>query len=139
MQITYPEKFYDSLKTEIIEEKRNAKYIGAWSIKTKDGNWSLHPVEVFYQSELKNPSHSHYFGIYLDSEGRPWICNAASAFANPIYGVVADDGEVVVSGYRHDYRQSKDGSAFIDGGRDYTRTNRKPIELTMVDGKLKIS
>jgi hypothetical protein len=45
----------------------------------------------------------------------------------------------VVSGYRHDYRTSSDGSAFIDGGRDYTRTNRKPIELTMVDGELKVS
>lgn len=139
MQITYPEKFYDSLKTEIVEKMRNAKYLGAWSIKTKDGAWSLHPVEVFYQPVLKDPSHSHYFGIYLDSEGRPWICNAESAFAEPIYGVVADDGEIVVSGYRHDYRQSQDGSAFIDGGRDYTRTNRPAIELTMVDGELKVS
>lgn len=139
MQITYPEKFYDSLKTEIVEEKRQAKYLGAWAVKTKDGAWSLHPVEVFYQPELKDPSHSHYFGIYLDSEGRPWICNAESAFAEPIYGVVADNGEVIVSGYRHDYRQSQDGSAFIDGGRDYTRTNRPAIELTMIDGELKVS
>jgi hypothetical protein len=88
---------------------------------------------------LKDPSHSHYFGVYVSHDGHVYICNAESAFSDPILGVVADSGEIVVSGYRHDYRTSSDGSAFIDGGRDYTRTNRKPIELTMVDGELKVS
>jgi hypothetical protein len=139
MNIKLPEKFYDSLKTDVVEQMYNAKYIGAWAVKTKDGGWSLHPVEVFYQPVLKDPSHSHYFGIYLGPEAHVYICNANSAFSEPIYGVVADNGEIVVSGHRHDYRTSSDGSAFIDGGRDYTRTNRKPIELTMVDGELKVS
>jgi hypothetical protein len=52
------------------------------------------------------------------------ITNAISAFEHPMLGVVADDGEVIVSGYRHDYRRSKDGTVFIDGGRDYTRYGR---------------
>jgi hypothetical protein len=139
MNIKLPEKFYDSLKTDVVEQMYNAKYIGAWAVKTKDGGWSLHPVEVFYQPVLKDPSHSHYFGVYVSHDGHVYICNAESAFSDSILGVVADSGEIVVSGYRHDYRTSSDGSAFIDGGRDYTRTNRKPIELTMVDGELKVS
>ena len=59
MNIKLPAKFYDSLKTEVVEQKYNAKYIGAWAVKTKDGGWSLNPVEVFYQPVLKDPSHSH--------------------------------------------------------------------------------
>jgi hypothetical protein len=139
MNIKLPEKFFDSLKIEVVEQKYNAKYIGAWAVKTKDGGWSLHPVEVFYQPVLKDPSHSHYFGIYVSHDGHVYICNAESAFSDPILGVVADDGEIVVSGYRHDYRTSTDGSAFIDGGRDYTRSNKVAIKLTMVDGELKVS
>jgi hypothetical protein len=139
MNIKLPEKFHDSLKLEVVEQKYNAKYIGAWAVKTKDGGWSLHPVEVFYQPVLKDPSHSHYFGVYTSHDGHVYICNAASAFSEPLRGVIADNGDIVVSGYRHDFRTSSDGSVFIDGGRDYTRSNRKTIELTMIDGELKIS
>ena len=36
--------------------------------------------------------------------------------------VVAANGDVIYSRYRHDYRHSPDGSVWIDGGRDYTRS-----------------
>jgi hypothetical protein len=50
------------------------------------------------------------------------ICDAITATQEDIWGVVANDGEVIYSRYRHDYRTSKDGSVMIDGGRDYTKT-----------------
>jgi hypothetical protein len=134
-----PTPFYDSLKIESVERLYKAKYLGPWSVKDKNGDWSLHPVEVFYQPELQDPSHSHYFGVYLGPEGHAYICNAASAFSENIDAVISDDGEIIFSGYRHDYRKSKDGTAFIDGGRDYIRTNRKTISLTMVNGELIVS
>lgn len=134
-----PIPFYDSLKIESVERLYGARYIGPWSVKDKYGQWSLHPVEVFYQPELKDPSHSHYFGMYMGPEGHVHICDAKSAFSGNIAGVIADDGEIIVSGYRHDYRISQDGTAFIDGGRDYVRTNREIVPLSMVDGELIVS
>ncbi len=138
-RICKPIPFYDSLKIDSIERLYEVKYIGPWSIKTKDGNWSLHPVEVFYQSELRDAKHSHYMGVYMGPEGYVYICDAKSAFSEDIAAVIADDGEIVVSGYRHDYRSSEDGTTFIDGGRNYTRTNREIISLSMVDGELIVS
>ncbi len=141
-RVCKPTTFYDALKIDSVERLYDAKYVGAWSIKDKTNGWSLHPVEVFYQPILKDPSHKHYFGLYMGPEGHVYICDATSAFSESILGAVADDGEVVVSGYRHDYRTSEDGSVFIDGGREYFRTNAGPdrlIEMRMVDGELKVS
>jgi len=139
-EISIPTTFYQSVNIESIERLYEAKYVGAWSIKEKSGNWSLHPVEVFYQPILKDPSHKHYFGVYLGPEGHVHICDATSAFSDPIAGAVANDDEIIVSGYRHDYRKSRDGSVFIDGGRDYIKTNtRKLVNLTMVEGNLIVS
>jgi len=139
-KVSIPTTFYDSLKIESVERLYEAKYVGAWSIKDKTGDWSLHPVEVFYQPILKDASHKHYFGVYLGPEGHAYICDATSAFSEKIVGVVSNDGEIIVSGYRHDYRKSKDGSVFIDGGRDYIRTNTgNVVYLTMINGELKVS
>ena len=38
-----------------------------------------------------------------------------------IAGIVANNGDVIYSRYRHDCRWSPDNSVMIDGGRDYTR------------------
>lgn len=62
--------------------------------------------------------------FYLD--GQAMITNAESAFSEPITGVVAKDGEIIFSRFRHDYQESTDGSVFVDGGRDYLRTNTHP-------------
>ncbi len=120
-----------------IEENRGAKYVCDTCIgvpiqklgePTGQWNWWNYPVAVFYQS---NPSlvpkdGSQYFGLYYkrhlpDSPLKGYICNAISAAQTPIVGVVADDGEIIYSHYRHDFRQSADKSVWIDGGRDYTR------------------
>jgi len=54
-----------------------------------------------------------------------YITEASSAFSDPIAGIPTDDGEVIVSRYRHDYVE-KDGR-MIDGGRDYVRSSLHPI------------
>lgn len=105
----------------VIEAKYGAKYVGPFCIQDMRGNWTHDPVDVFYQP---NPDiekgHSHYFGIFR-RDGEVFICNAASAFDVPLTGLVAGNGEVVVSRWRHDFRQAKDGTVAIDGGRNYTR------------------
>jgi len=52
--------------------------------------------------------------------------------------LLTDDGEVLVSRYRHDYVEK--GPYMIDGGRDYLRTSGnavagKLVEVTVVDGE----
>lgn len=122
-------KPYHRLYIAECEKKYNATYMGYFSLKTKRGGWSDRPVEVFYQPEPDVASgHSHYFGLFTDDTGL-YITNAISAFEEPMIGMVARSGEIVISRYAHDYRQV--GDQFIDGGRDYTRLGGTPIPETV--------
>jgi hypothetical protein len=113
-----------------LEERRNAKYVCETCIQSsvpmdktqvmKPG-WINHPVLVFY-TPVAHPEGSNWFGIYFTAAGQGMICNAASAVEHDIQGVVAANGEIIYSKYRHDYRMSSDGTAMADGGRDYFKT-----------------
>ena len=104
-----------------LEEHYKSKYMGYWTTKRKDGEWNDDPVDVFYNPNPDtSKGHSHYFGLFM-KDHKVMITNAESAFSEPIVGVVAEDNEVLVSRYRHDY--SEKGDAFIDGGREYYRYN----------------
>ena len=122
----------------IIEKNYGAKYMGYWAILRKSG-WSDKPVDVFYQPNPDvSKGHSHYFGMFRTFEGQTMITDAASAFSEPITGLLTEDDEVLVSRYRHDYVQK--GPYMIDGGRDYLRTSGnnadgKLVKITVVDGE----
>lgn len=120
-----------------IEEKYGAKYMGYWCTKSARGGWNEQPVDVFYQP---NPNvelgHKHYFGMFVQNE-TPYICDASSAFGEPIYGMPCEDGEVIVSRYCHNYVTK--GDRMIDGGRDYTRSSVHPtVKITVVEDKFVI-
>lgn len=106
-----------------VENKYGAKFLGPYCIRDKRESWSEQPVDVFYQPNPDtSKGHSEYFGIYMDAlAGSVYICNAQTAFSEPMTGIVADNGQVVVSRWRHECRRSLDGSVTIDGGRDYVR------------------
>jgi len=134
MFVKIPEDGYWFAKESIrqIEENYGAKYMGYWTIKNKFGNWGESPVDVFYQPNPDtSKGHTHYFGMFSRHES-VFITEASSAFSEPIAGIPTDDGEVIVSRYRHDYVE-KDGR-MIDGGRDYTRSSMHPIVQITVDG-----
>jgi len=121
----------DSIKK--VEELRNARYMGYWCTKRSDGeSWNETPVDVFYQP---NPDieagHSNYFGLHI-RDGTLFITDAKSCFSEPIIGSICEDGEIIVSRYRHDYIEKK--GAMIDGGRDYTRTNGCKLILVEING-----
>jgi len=106
---------------KMVQEHYGGTYVGYFCTKRRDGSWNDTPVDVFYQPNPDvSKGHSHYFGVFRRDVG-VYITNAISVTEQPMLGVVANDGEVVVSRYRHDYRRSNDGSVFIDGGRDYTK------------------
>lgn len=120
----------DSIKK--VEKIRNATYMGYWCTKRLDGEtWNEKPVDVFYQPNPDTEKgHSNYFGL-LFKNGNLFITDAATAFVEPLVGIKTDDGEVIVSRYRHDCVNK--GEHMIDGGRDYIRTNGSPtISITVV-------
>jgi len=133
--------FIDAKGIKYIEEKYNAKYVFESCLKNKNGDWANFPAAIFYTEEA-HPEGSNYFGVYLkyDYDGTkiPMIANGIAATQVVIKGIKADNGDIVYSRYRHDYRNSPDGSVFIDGGRDYIRTNNisNLVELKVVKDKL---
>lgn len=140
MYITTPRDGYHFNESQIskIEEMKSAKYMGYWCTKRLDGqSWNERPVDVFYQP---NPNvelgHKHYFGMFTQ-DGAVWITDATTAFDDPMSGVICEDGEVIVSRYRHDYVTK--GNHMIDGGRDYLRCSMSPLaRVSVVDGEFVI-
>jgi hypothetical protein len=131
--------FNESGIKRIAEMHGAATYMGFWCTKGKGGNWNDTPVDVFYQP---NPDvakgHTNYFGVFRRNEADAlWITNAETAFSEPMTGVICEDGEVLVSRYRHDYRTK--GDRMVDGGRDYTRRSLHPTAtVTVVNGNFVI-
>lgn len=121
-----------------LEKIFNAKYLGYWAIKDKKDQWSEIPVDVFYQPNPdKSKGHSEYFGIFVEGN-QFFLCNAKSAFDGPILGVLSDDGEVLVSRFRHDYVSKE--MIFTDGGRDYFRHSKsKVIEIKVNNGEYELN
>lgn len=117
-----------------VEEKYNAKFVGQFCCKTRGGTWAESPADVYWQ-ETPPEGYSNYFAL-ITQMGSVYITSGASAVEPLITGVVANDGEVIYSRYRHDYRSSKDGSVWIDGGRDYVRSGTNNfVTLKVVDGE----
>jgi hypothetical protein len=109
------------------------KFIGMLTIKTQTG-WSDDPVAVFWQEKVADPTHSNYFGLYVQARSL-MICNAISVAEGEWSGVLDHTtGEIVFSRYRHDYRQSRSGTVFADGGRDYFRGSGKYLIKMRVEG-----
>lgn len=119
-RINYGECTTPFLNLQAIERKYNAKYIGDFCLKVISGGWSTSPAAIFWQEKPPVEGYSNYFGIIARDEG-VYITSGASAFSEPIEGIVSEDGEVVYSRFRHDFRSLSDGSGSIDGGRDYTK------------------
>jgi hypothetical protein len=115
------------------EHMYSAKYMGYWCTKRLNGeSWNDNPVDVFYQpNPNRELGHSNYFGLFFQNDNL-WITDAQSAFSDPITGIETDDGEVIVSRYRHNYVE-KD-KYMIDGGRDYLRTSGGPFVRVRVEG-----
>jgi hypothetical protein len=119
----------------VVEEKYGAKYMGVWCTKNKLGQWNEQPVDVFYQPNPdKSKGHTNYFGLFTKN-GTLYICDASSAFSEPIYGLLTDEDEVLVSRCRHDYRCKNE--YMIDGGRDYIRrsTEGDLVRVEVNEGK----
>lgn len=120
-----------------VEEKYNATFVGQFALKTRDGGWSADTCgDVYWQATPPNPEYSNYFALIMQ-DGTAYITSGASAVEGVINGVIAEDGEVIYSRYRHDFRISTDGTAWVDGGRDYMRHGgvAPTVQLKIVNGE----
>lgn len=129
----------DDVKFDIakIEEKYNAKFVGQLCLRTKDGGWQSDDCcDIYYQEIPPVKGYSKYFALVIQG-GAAYITGGATAVEGVIAGIVANDGEIIYSRYRHDYRTSTDGTAVIDGGRDYVKcsTGGKTIAMKIIDGE----
>lgn len=122
-------------KIEQVEAHYKAKFVGMLPGKTRDGSWALDPLAVFYQETPPVKGYSNYMGLLI-RDGKTYITSGASAVEGIIVGAVAANGEIIYSNCRWDMRHSKDGSVWIDGGRDYVRTGgAKLINMVIIDGE----
>lgn len=136
MYISTPSVGYwlSEANVKTVETGYNAKYLGPWTIKDRSGNWTNYPVDVFYvESPDTSKGHSNYFGLFKKGDSL-MICDASSAFSEPIVGLLAENNEVLISRYRHDY--VKKGEVFVDGGREYLRRSAgKMVEVNVYCGE----
>ena len=117
--------FLDEGQIKNIEEKHNAKYVFETCLKGYNGAWINAPAAIFY-SKVPHPMGSNYFAFYRgDSKLNYMICDAKEHIDGDFQGIKALNGDIIYSRFRHDFRNSPDGSVFIDGGRDYTRWGGK--------------
>lgn len=132
MKLVNESSLFSKENIEKIETVRNAKYV--CDTEHKD----IH-VSVFYGETAHPISGSRYFALYYADT--LMITDGSFIESQEIPGVVADNGDVIFSRYRHDYHTSPDGSVFADGGRAYLRTNAGPdrqVTLLVRDGVLRI-
>jgi hypothetical protein len=119
-----------------IEKIKSAKYV---CTTEKDDIC----IEIFYGDTPHPDSGSRYFGLYKGGWNRElYITDGSFVEDQLISAVIADNGDIVYSRYRHDYRSSPDGSVWIDGGRAYTRRGLYPKEkhctLVVREGVLQV-
>jgi hypothetical protein len=119
-----------------IEDLRKAKYVCASEHKDMC-------VEVFYGDDAHPVSGSRYFALYKTTRTNELMITDGSFIEDQeINAVIADNGDIVYSRYRHDYRKSNDNSVWIDGGRAYTRSGLyskdKQCMLEVRNGSLQV-
>ena len=98
---------------------------------------------VFYGITPHPDSGSRYFALYMTSDtNQLMITNGSWVEDQEFAGIVADNGDIIFSRSRHDYRVSDDESVWIDGGREYIRrplvSVDRMVRLTVYKGRLEV-
>jgi hypothetical protein len=118
MKINNECTFMNSSQIKIIENGYDAKYIYESELYHHEKDcWSNTLGAIFYQSNLKDVSHSHWFA-YFKRGDKFFITSAERTIKHQILAIEYD-GKYFYSHYTHDFISTPIG--FIDGGRQYTR------------------
>jgi hypothetical protein len=135
--------FFSERNIKRAEEHYQAKFVDTFDL-------GYGPVDVFYNPNPDvSKGHSHYFAL-RQIVGNILISNGSKVLELPLIGLRADDGEIMFSRHRHDYRTSQDGTVSVDGGVDYFRTsihndssgipfNERLVKLKVVEDRIEVS
>lgn len=92
----------------------------------------------YYYRETPHPKFgNHYLGISVDDYGMRdrVVLSRGDHIEDKTFGMIRDDnGAFHYSSYVHDYVELSNGK-FIDGGRDYIRTNTDVVIMQIKDGR----
>lgn len=142
MNVLVDSTIFNSDQIKVIEDRFTAQYVCETTIRFKNG-WADFPVAIFY-TEKAHAEGSNWMAVNWSYDKMICVRNGISAVLEPFTGIVADNGDVIYSRYRHDFRTSPDGSVTIDGGREYTRligeksVAAKRVSLQIKKNKLEI-
>jgi len=109
---------------KLIEEKYNCKYVFETSPIDDAGNRLCQTLTVFYCEE-KHPEGSNYLGVLFRGD-QTYLTDALPHIADYYNCIQAEDGQIIYSRHRHDYRASNDDSVHIDGGQNYLKFSVSP-------------
>ena len=104
------------------------KYVCTTDLRASDV-----PVDVYYRETPHPQFGNRYFGIYYSYNGDLMITNADS-IESLIFGMIKVNGDYHYSQSRHDFKKFEDGQ-YIDGGRNYVRSNVSITQMVVKDGK----
>ena len=132
---------------EAIEEKYNCKYVFETSPIDSNGNRLCQTLTVFYCEEA-HPEGSNYLGVFFKIDGA-YLTDGLPHIADYYNCIEAQNGQIIYSRHRHDYRASDDDSVHIDGGQDYLKFSVSPSyetfdrtkhvkQFKIVDGEVQI-
>jgi hypothetical protein len=132
MFINRDSALFSSSNIDVICKTKNATYV--CDTEHKDILCS-----IFHQKDPKE-GHNEYFALYYNANKELMITDGSFIKNQELIGVVADNGEVIFTRYRQDYRTTEDGSVCVDGGRAYLRcpANADQIKLILKDGMLQL-
>lgn len=96
---------------------------------------------VFYGIKPHPDSGSRYFAMYMSPQSQQLMITDGSFVEDQEFaGIIANNGDIIFSRGRYDYRVSDDESVWIDGGREYTRrplvSADRLVRLTVYKGRL---
>jgi hypothetical protein len=117
-----------------VEARYDAKYVGEFPGKTKDGWTADFPVAVFYRPVPTEGYTNRYFGLF-ERPGVPvMMITDADYVEGHVFSALQFDDGIVYSNCRHDFR--KVNGFTIDGGWDYAHSSGGPlISVRVMDGK----
>lgn len=119
-----------------VEEQYNARYICDTCIPAKDGGYTLMSAAVFYGAEAHPDSGSRYFALYSNPLNNTLYIINASWIEDQRFQALNTKEGLVYSVHRHDMAHGDNGE-FIDGGRDYLRSNAESFtHFRIVDGEV---
>lgn len=129
-QIAAIEKIYSSKKKCLV------KYVCDSCLETKDGGGFTYCSYAIFYSEKPYPENgSHYFGLHTNELGKIYVINAEGVEKLKFHCIDGPKG-YVHSNHRHDFVELSDGR-YIDGGRDYARSNTDTVILVVRNGEFK--